>query len=214
MKNLIVIKNPLVDHYVTILRDKKTDRTKFKYSLDKLSYILAGIIFSSLKTESLKIDTPLKKFTGKKIKNKVVLVPILRAGLGISAGFIDLYPSSIISHIGIYRNEQTLEPVKYYFKFPKIKNKTNLVTIILDPMIATGGSVISTLEHLFELGIRDIYIVSLLCAPEGIKAIEKKFPKNKLKGIKLVTCAVDERLNKEGYIIPGLGDAGDRTFGT
>lgn len=214
MKNLIIVEHPLVEHYLTILRDKNTDRTKFKYSLDKISYLLASILYGTLNTEKLSVQTPLKKCTGHKIKDTVVLLPILRAGLGITAGFIDLYPSAIISHIGIYRNEETLAPVKYYFKFPQIADKSSLKTFILDPMIATGGSIIYTLEHILDLGIEKINIVSLLAAPEGIKAIDKKFSEKIKRNIRLITCSIDERLNKFGYILPGLGDAGDRMFGT
>lgn len=214
MINYTIIEHPLVGHYLSILRNKNTLKPEFEISLDKISHLLAGFVYGSLKTENITIHTPLKKCKGKTIKHKVVLLPILRAGLGLLKGFTTLLPSAVISHIGLYRDEESLRPVKYYFKFPEFKNKNNLKVIILDPMVATGGSSIFTIEYLLNMGIKDINLVSLLCAPEGINAIEKRFNKNQKKYFKIITCSVDEKLNEKGYIIPGLGDAGDRLFGT
>ncbi len=196
------------------MRDKKTPQAEFKESLDRISYILAAESFSSLKLVNKSVNTPFKKIEGKKINETIVLLPILRAGLGLTKGFTDLYPEIITSHIGIYRDEKSLKPVQYYFRFPKIQNKKDATVIILDPMIATGGSVIFTIEYLLNMGIRKIKVVSLLCAPEGIEAIEKRFGKNEKKYIEITSCSLDEKLNEKGYIIPGLGDAGDRIFGT
>jgi uracil phosphoribosyltransferase len=214
IKNLKVLNHPLALHYLTILREKKTQKTEFKTALDKISYILAVEAYSSLDTINKQVNTPFKKIAGKTIKNKVILLPILRAGLGMTDGFMNLYPDVIVSHMGIYRDEASLMPVHYYFKFPKLKNKKDANVIILDPMIATGGSVMFTIEYLLNMDIEKIRVVSLLCAPEGIKAIDQRFNKKEKKNIQIITCSIDEKLNDIGYIVPGLGDAGDRMFGT
>lgn len=214
MKNLKIINHPLVEHYLSIMRDKNTGQTEFKNSLDKVSYLLAAEAYSSAGLENKAVNTPFKKITGKKIKDKIIILPILRAGLGLTQGFIDLYPEAITSHIGIYRDEESLKPVKYYFRFPKVKDKSELNVIILDPMIATGGSVIFTIEYLLNMGIKKISVASLLCAPEGINAINNRFNKSEKRFIEIITCSLDEKLNEKGYIVPGLGDAGDRMFGT
>lgn len=214
MKLLKVINHPLVKHYLSIMRDKKTSKPDFKNSLDKVSYILAIEAYSAMQQETRIVNTPFKKINGMRIKGKIIILPILRAGLGLTKGFVDLYPEVITSHIGIYRDEESLKPVKYYFRFPKINDKKNLNVIILDPMIATGGSAIFTIEYLLNMGINKITVVSLLAAPEGINAIEKRFNKIEKKSLEIITCSLDERLNDKGYIVPGLGDAGDRMFGT
>jgi len=214
MKNLKILNHPIAAHYLSIMRDKNTGQTGFKEALDKISYILAADAYSSLAVEVKSVNTPFKKINGSKIKDKIVLLPILRAGLGLTKGFVELYPEAITSHIGIYRDEESLKPVKYYFRFPKIKDKKDLNVIILDPMIATGGSVIFTIEYLLNMGIKKIRVVSLLAAPEGINAINNRFNKNEKRFIEIITCSLDEKLNDIGYIVPGLGDAGDRMFGT
>lgn len=214
MKNIAVIEHPLVAHCLTILRDKQTPSSEFKQTIDRLSYLLAAIFYAELKTEKVNISTPLKPTTGFKVKQNLVLLPILRAGLGLTRGFVDLFPEIKISHIGLYRDEESLKPIKYYFKFPKLKDKKDTKIIILDPMIATGGSVIFTLEYLLNMGFKDISVVSLLLAPEGIKSIDNRFGNNERKFFSIYTCSVDEKLNEKGYILPGLGDAGDRMFGT
>jgi len=214
MKNLKVLNHPISSHYLSIMREKNTGQAAFKEALDKISYILAADAYSSIAVEVKSVNTPFKKINGIKIKDKIVLLPILRAGLGLTKGFVDLYPEAITSHIGIYRDEESLKPVKYYFRFPKIKDKKDLNVIILDPMIATGGSVIFTIEYLLNMGIKKIRVVSLLAAPEGINAINNRFNKNEKRFIEIITCSLDEKLNDIGYIVPGLGDAGDRMFGT
>lgn len=214
MKHLKILNHPLIAHYLSILRDKETNKIMFKDSLDKVSYLLASEIYSSLSIENKSVNTPFKKINGSKIKDKIVILPILRAGLGLIQGFVDLYPEVITSHIGIYRDEESLKPVQYYFRFPKIKDKKDLIVIVLDPMIATGGSVIFTIQYLLNMGIKKIKVVSLLCAPEGINAIEKRFNKSEKRFLEIITCCLDEKLDENGYIVPGLGDAGDRMFGT
>lgn len=209
-----IIQHPLIEHYISILRDKDTGQVEFKDALDKISYILAVEAYSSISNKDKSVNTPFKKINGKAVKDKIVLLPILRAGLGLTKGFVDLYPQVITSHIGIYRDEESLKPVHYYFRFPKFKDKKEIIVIILDPMIATGGSVNFTIEYLLNMGIRKIKVVSLLAAPEGINAIKKRFNKTDKRYIEILTCSLDEKLNEYGYIIPGLGDAGDRMFGT
>jgi len=132
----------------------------------------------------------------------------------MTEGFMELYPEIIVSHIGLYRDEENLKPVKYYFKFPQIKDKENVNVIIVDPMVATGGSVIFTVEYLLSMGIKNISIVSLISAPEGINSIDKRFSAQEKENMAFYTCKIDEKLNNKGYILPGLGDAGDRMFGT
>jgi len=214
MKNVAVIEHPLVAHHLTVLRDKNTTTSEFKSTVDRLSYLLASIYYSELKTEKISVTTPLQTTTGTRIMQNIVLLPILRAGLGLTRGFIDLYPEARISHIGLYRDEESLKPIKYYFKFPKLKDKKNTKIIILDPMIATGGSVIFTIEYLLNMGFDNISVVSLLAAPEGLKAIDNRFGNLEKKSFNIYTCSIDEKLNDKGYILPGLGDAGDRMFGT
>lgn len=208
------VTHPLVGHYLTILRDKTTAKAQFKSALEKISYILAVDVFSNLHTEPRTVETPLMKAKGTKVKNKIVLLPILRAGLGMIDGFTELYPEIIVSHIGLYRDEENLKPVKYYFRFPQIKDKENVKVIVVDPMVATGGSVIFTIEYLLSMGIKNISIVSLISAPEGIEAIDKRFSSQEKEYMSFYTCKIDDKLNNKGYIMPGLGDAGDRMFGT
>lgn len=213
MKNLKVINHPLAEHYLSILREKDTDHINFKFSLDKISYILASEVYSALEVKKVSITTPIKKTTGFKVNNDVILLPILRAGLGLMTGFMELFPKVRTGHIGLYRNEDTLEPIKYYYRFPNVKDKKKAFVIIVDPMLATGGSTAYTITHLLDNGYKNIAVASLLAAPEGINLINKQF-KSLKKQIKIYTCSLDEKLNDIGYIVPGLGDAGDRLFGT
>lgn len=215
MAKLKILEHPLVQNYLTVLRKKSTGKQEFSVALDKISYLMASDIYSNLATETVNIETPLKKTKGVKIKDDVVLMPILRAGLGLKKGFLDLYPDAMVSHIGIFRNEHTLQPVNYYFRFPVIDtNKSNVKVIVLEPMIATGGSAIYAIKKLFELGIKKVYVASLIAAPEGINEFKNSFSKTQNENIHITVCALDEKLNDKGYIMPGLGDAGDRMFGT
>ena len=213
MKEIIIIEHPYSRYYLTELRNELSDTKHFSETLDRLSYIMAGFAYSSVAIKQKSVQTPLEKTKGYYLPNKVVLVPILRAGTGLLKGFVDLAPNPIISHIGIYRNEETLEPVKYYFRFPKKYDNNKIDVYILDPMIATGGSMIYTLKVLKDLGLKSVKVVSVICAPEGLEAIDKEFSGKDFK-IEIYTCSIDKKLNKSGYILPGLGDAGDRYFGT
>jgi len=208
-KNLVVLDNPLVKHYLTIIRDKRTTYHDFRECADKLSLILAYEASYELSFLKKNIQTPLAPFSGSEINGEIVLVPVLRAGLGLINGFIELFPKAKVGHIGVYRNEETLEPVRYYFKFPRIRNQKKCMVYILDPMLATGGSILYSVNELHKHKISRIVVISLVTAPEGLKKVLSKY-----KNVKIYTCSVDSRLNSRGYIVPGLGDAGDRMFGT
>jgi uracil phosphoribosyltransferase len=208
-KNLVILKHPLVDDYITRIRDRRTSYIDFRLYVDKLSFMLAFETARELSLKSRKIKTPLSNFNGKTVSENIVLVPILRAGLGLLSGFNRVFTNAMVSHIGIYRNEETLQPVKYYFKFPRLRSIHNSIVYILDPMLATGGSAECTVSEIKKTGVKKIIIASLVSAPEGVREIGRKH-----KDVKIYTCALDKKLNKSGYIVPGLGDAGDRLFGT
>lgn len=208
--NLIEIQHPLVKSYLTKIRDKQVTHFEFRQYVDKLSMLLAYEAAKELQVKSKKIKTPLAPFQGTEIKGEVILMPILRAGLGLMNGFNQLFPAARVSHLGVFRDEKTLLPVRYYFKFPKItKGKENAMIFILDPMLATGGSMCSAIDEAKKTGIKRIVVACLVAAPEGVKEVHKYH-----KEIKIYTCALDKKLNNIGYIVPGLGDAGDRLFGT
>lgn len=209
-KNLVILDNPLIKNYLAIIRDRKTSYIKFRACVEELSLMLAYESARELSTKKVSIKTPLTDTTGEKVFEKVVLLPILRAGLGFIYGFNRLYPEAIISHIGIYRDEEDLTPVQYYFRFPIKKNiSKSSIVFILDPMLATGGSINYTISKLKTIKVKKIVVISLLCAADGVKEV---FARNK--DVKIYTCALDPKLNKQGFIVPGLGDAGDRIFGT
>lgn len=207
--NLVLIDNPLAKHYLTGIRDRKTSYSDFREYVNKLSLILAYESAAELSPRKKTVQTPLAKITGTRINEEIVLVPVLRAGLGLMDGFLQLFPKARVGHIGVYRNEKTLKPVSYYFKFPKVKSKKDSIVFVLDPMLATGGSICHSLVELKKLGVKKIIVASLVSAPEGVKTVNKLHA-----GIKIYTCALDKKLNNIGYIVPGLGDAGDRMFGT
>ena len=205
---LTLIKSSFIDYKLTILRNKKTPNTLFRQTMNEVSYLIAAEALQHLRFNKIRIDTPLKKTQGKNLSQLIVLVPILRAGLGLVEGFIKLLPNAERGHIGLYRDEQTYKPVEYLCKLPKIKNK---FFIVLDPMLATGNSSVEAINLLkrSDIGILNIMLVSLLSAPEGLKNIQKVH-----RGLKIFTASIDKGLNKNKFIIPGLGDAGDRYMGT
>ncbi len=207
--NPVILEHPLVDDYITRIRDRRTSYLDFRLYVDKLSVMLAYETAKELSLKSRKVRTPISSFKGKVISENIVLVPILRAGLGLLGGFNQVFPNAMVSHIGIYRDEESLQPVKYYFKFPRLRSIHNTIVFILDPMLATGGSAVYAISEIKKIGVKKIIIASLVCAPEGVAEIRRKH-----KGVKIYTCALDSRLDKSGYIVPGLGDAGDRLFGT
>tara|TARA_Y100000590_G_C15301512_1_gene856496 strand:- start:52 stop:672 length:621 start_codon:yes stop_codon:yes gene_type:complete len=205
---LTLIKSSFIEYKLTILRNKKTPSSLFRQTMNEISYLLASDVLQHLHFKKIIIQTPLKKTTGKTLTQPVVIVPILRAGLGLVEGFIKFLPNAERGHIGLYRDENTYKPVEYLCKLPKIKNK---LFIVLDPMLATGNSSIEAINLIKGSGVNNsnIFLVSLLAAPEGLKNIQKAHPK-----IRIFTTSIDKCLNKQKFIIPGLGDAGDRYMGT
>ena len=205
---LTLIKSSFIDYKLTILRNKKTPNSLFRQTMNETSYLIAAEVLKHLKYKQTSIHTPLTKTKGRDLSKSVVIVPILRAGLGLVEGFVKLLPDAEKGHIGLYRDEQTYKPVEYLCKLPKIKNK---IFIVLDPMLATGNSSIEAINLIKKSGVspKNIKLISLLAAPEGIKNFKKSH-----KGLHLFTCSVDKGLNKKKFIVPGLGDAGDRYMGT
>lgn len=207
MSNVHASSHPLVAHKLSRLRDKNTDPKKFRELVREISALLAYEATADLATMPRELETPLEKMTGAELKEKVGLVPILRAGLGMVEGVWGLMPSAEVWHIGLYRDEHTLKPVEYYNKLPI--EPTVSVCLILDPMLATGGSAIATAEVVKRWGVKRIKFVGLIGAPEGIKKMQDEHP-----DIDIYLAAIDSHLNEHAYIVPGLGDAGDRQFGT
>jgi uracil phosphoribosyltransferase len=205
---LTLIKSSFIDYKLTILRNKKTPNSLFRQTMNETSYLIAAEVLKHLKYKQTSIQTPLTKTKGTKLSKSVVIVPILRAGLGLVEGFVKFLPKADKGHIGLYRDEQTYKPVEYLFKIPRVKNK---IFIVLDPMLATGNSSVEAINLIKSSGVKtsNIKFVSLLAAPEGIKNLKKKH-----QNLHLFTCSVDKRLNKNKFIVPGLGDAGDRYMGT
>ena len=205
---LMLINSSFLDFKLSILRNKKTSNSLFRQTMNEVSYLIAAEVLKYLKFKQISVQTPIKKTSGKELSQSIVLVPILRAGLGLVEGFVKLLPDAEKGHIGLYRDEQTYKPVEYLCKLPKIKNK---MFIVLDPMLATGNSCVEAINLLKKSGIsiNNMFLVSLLAAPEGIKNVKKSH-----KGLTVFTCSVDQGLNKKKFIVPGLGDAGDRYMGT
>jgi uracil phosphoribosyltransferase len=207
MKNVFESKHPLVKHKLTRLRDTETNPKKFRELVRELGALLTYEATADLATTTVDVTTPMSETKGEDLKEKIGLVPILRAGLGMVEGVWELMPSAEVWHIGLYRDERTLKPVAYYNRLPIAP--TVAVCLILDPMLATGGSAVATVDILKDWGVTKIKFVGLIGAPEGIRRLHKAHP-----DVSIHLAAVDERLNENGYILPGLGDAGDRQFGT
>jgi uracil phosphoribosyltransferase len=204
---LHLIEHPLVQHKLSIMRDKETSTIKFRELLKEISMLMGYEITRDFPLTHEEIETPIKKMRAPKISGKkVVIVPILRAGLGMVDGLMSLIPSARIGHIGMYRDEETCTPVFYYYKMPE--NKDRLV-IVSDPMLATGGSACDAITRLKTDGYKSIRLMCLVAAPQGVKAVTEMHP-----DVDIYTAALDEGLNEKNYIVPGLGDAGDRIFGT
>lgn len=207
MKNLIVIDHPLIKRDLSILRNKRTDNHLFRTTLRRISSVMAFQVTHDLKVRSGFVDTPLERTKGYALAEDIVIVAVLRAGLGLVDGFLDFLPEAKVGHVGLYRNEETLKPVDYYSKFPRNLKKS--LVLLLDPMLATGGSGAAAITFLKNKGAKKIRFVSLLAAPEGVRKISAAHP-----DVKMFTAVLDRQLNSHGYILPGLGDAGDRIFGT
>ena len=207
MPNIYESSHPLVAHKLARLRDKSTDPKKFRELIREISALLAYEATADLEVASKVVETPLGEAAGVELKQPIGLVPILRAGLGMVEGIWGLMPSAEVWHIGLYRDEQTLQPVQYYNKLPL--EPTVSVCLVLDPMLATGGSAVATVDILKEWGVQRIKFVGILAAPEGVQAMQEAHP-----DVPLHLAVIDKKLNQRGYIVPGLGDAGDRQFGT
>jgi uracil phosphoribosyltransferase len=207
MKNVFVSPHPLVAHKLTLLRNVDTNPKKFRELVRELAGLLAYEATLDLQTDPVQVQTPLAVTGGAVLQEKIGLVPILRAGLGMVEGVWEILSSAEVWHIGLYRDEKTLKPVQYYNKLPVLPTVT--VCLILDPMLATGGSAIATVDILKNWGAKKIKFVGLIGAPEGIAALHAHHP-----DIPVHLAAIDDHLNERGYIVPGLGDAGDRQFGT
>tara|TARA_B110000263_G_scaffold147798_1_gene128196 strand:- start:110 stop:730 length:621 start_codon:yes stop_codon:yes gene_type:complete len=205
---LTLIKSSFIEYKLTILRNKKTSNSLFRQTMNEVSYLIAAEVLQHLKYRKISMQSPVMKTTGLNLAEPVIIIPILRAGLGLVEGFVKFLPEVEKGHIGLYRDEQTYQPVEYLCKLPKTKNKK---IIVLDPMLATGNSSSAAIELIKGKGvkIKDIMLVSLLAAPEGVKNLSKK-----QKGLHIFTCSLDKGLNKKKFIVPGLGDAGDRYMGT
>jgi len=207
-KNVTVMDHPLIQHKLTILRDKNTGVKEFRELVEELALLMGYEVTRNLTVEDTEVETPICKTQSKVIAGKKLgIVPILRAGLGMVDGMLRLIPAAKVGHIGLYRDPETLKPVEYYCKLPSDVAERDL--IVLDPMLATGGSAAAAISFLKEKGAKSIKLVNLIAAPEGIETVAKAHP-----DVEIYVAAVDERLNEHGYIVPGLGDAGDRLFGT
>jgi len=207
MSNVFASNHPLVAHKLARLRDIETDPKRFRELVREIAALLAYEATADLATVSRRVQTPLAESSGVELHEKIGLVPILRAGLGMVEGVWDLMPTAEVWHIGLYRDERTLKPVEYYNKLPV--EPTVSVCLILDPMLATGGSAVAAADVLKRWGVRRIKFVGVIGAPEGIKNLQDHHP-----DIPIYLAAIDDHLNEKGYIVPGLGDAGDRQFGT
>ena len=202
-----IIDHPLIQHKLTIMRKKETSSADFRKLLEEITMLMGYEATRDLPLEDVEIETPIQNTVGKRLTGKkIAIVPVLRAGFGMVQGLLDLIPSARIGVIGLYRDPETLKPVEYYCKLPNIENRS---FIIVDPMLATGGSSVAAIQMLKDRGVKDIRLMCLVAAPEGVDTVNKAHP-----DVKIYTAAVDECLNEHGYIVPGLGDAGDRIFGT
>jgi uracil phosphoribosyltransferase len=202
-----VIAHPLVQYNLGRLRDKRTEPEDFRRSLAQVAALMIYEATRSLETRSVSVTTPLAKTTAQKLSRDVVLVPVLRAGLGMLNAILDLIPNARVGFIGLKRHEQTLKAAVYHKSLPE--NLSNFEVILIDPMLATGGSSVAALNLLAERKARHVRMVNLVAAPDGIRYVQRSFPQ-----VPIFTAAVDDHLNEKGYIVPGLGDAGDRLFGT
>lgn len=204
---LTVLQHPLITHKLSIMRDKNTGTKDFRQNLSEIGSLMAYEIARDLPTELFTVETPVAKCVTKRISKEIVLVPILRAGLGMVDGISNIIPTVKIGHIGLYRDEETLQPHEYFFKMPA--NIDQAVVYVVDPMLATGGSAAAAITALKQRGATNIKLVCLVGVQEGVARIEHDHP-----DVDIILAALDEKLNEKGYIVPGLGDAGDRIFGT
>ncbi|MGL5733020.1 MAG: uracil phosphoribosyltransferase [Metamycoplasmataceae bacterium] len=205
---LKIIKHPLINAKLTVMRNEKTDHTIFRNNLNEIASLMIYEVLRNYETKEITISTPTTKNTiGYDFDKEIIIVPILRAGLGMVHGIQSLVPEARVGHIGIYRDEVTMESIEYFYKMPDIQKDSYI--LIVDPMLASGGSAYYSIKKLKDEGFTNIQLVCIVGAPEGVEHITKAFP-----DVTIYLAALDEKLNKDGYIVPGLGDAGDRIFGT
>ncbi|CEO13503.1 uracil phosphoribosyltransferase [[Clostridium] sordellii] len=208
MNKVVVADHPLIQHKLTLMRDKNTGSKDFRELLTEITMLMGYEITRELPLEEVEIETPVVKTKAKIIAGKKLgIVPILRAGLGMVDGLVNLVPAAKVGHVGLYRDPQTLQPVEYYSKFPQDIHEREM--IVVDPMLATGGSAVAAIDVLKRDGAKTIKLVNLVASPEGIAEVHKYHP-----DVDIYVASIDEKLNDHGYIVPGLGDAGDRLFGT
>ena len=208
MSKVMVFTHPLIQHKVAILRDKDTPVKLFRELVSEIAQLMCYEVTRDLPLEPIKVQTPLAEADGFRIAGKkLAIVPILRAGLGMVDGMMAMIPNAKVGHVGLFRDHETLEPVKYYFKMPP--DITERDVIVVDPMLATGGSGIAAVQFLKDEGVTSIKFMCLIAAPEGVEAMQQAHP-----DVDIFVAALDDHLNENGYIVPGLGDAGDRIFGT
>ncbi len=205
MQTIHELKHPLVQHHLSQLRDKRTTPETFRLIVHRLSFLLSYEACKDLEIVPIEVETPLGMAKGGKLKQRIALVPILRAGLGMVEPVLNLLPNAQVWHLGFYRDEKTHQPVEYYKKLPHSEPVD--IAMVLDPMLATGGSAGAALNAVYEWGAKRVNLLSMIAAPEGIRHVHARFP-----GTNIYVCAIDERLNEDAFIVPGLGDAGDRIF--
>jgi uracil phosphoribosyltransferase len=207
MSGVFEVKHPLIQCHLTRLRDRSTPPSEFRQSVQRLASLLAYEATKDLRTETLSVQTPLAKTEGHKLAHRIGIVPILRAGLGMVETVLEMIPTAEVWHLGLYRDEATAKPIKYYSKLPDERPVD--VALVVDPMLATGGSVVAAMTTLREWGVPQVKLLSLIAAEEGVKLVESEFPDSQI-----YVCQIDPDLNDRKFIVPGLGDAGDRMFNT
>ncbi len=208
MSKVVVMNHPLIAHKIGIIRRKETGTREFRDMVSEIGALITYEATKDLKLQDVEIETPICKTTVKELAGKkLAVIPILRAGLGMVEGVLTMIPSAKVGHIGLYRNEETLEPVEYYCKIPKDCSERDV--FVVDPMLATGGSAIAAIQMLKNRGVKNMRFLCVIAAPEGVKKLQEAHP-----DVDIYIGALDEHLNENGYIVPGLGDAGDRIFGT
>lgn len=207
MSNLYILEHPMIQSKISLIRNKNTGDKEFRELFAELASLICYEATKDLPVEDIEIETPLAKCIGKTLKNKIGIVPILRAGIGMAEGVLNLIPNAKVGHIGLYRDPNTLNPVEYFCKLPVDADQCEI--LLLDPMLATGGTASAAIQFLKERGIEKIKFLCLVSAPEGVKKIQNDHP-----DVDIYTAALDECLNEHGYIVPGIGDAGDRLYGT
>jgi len=206
-RNLRVLDHPLIRHKLTLLRNKNTTHKEFRALAQELAGLMTYEVCRNMRTKACAIETPLEPYNGQELENEVTIVPVLRAGLVMAQGMLDMIPNASVGHIGLFRDENTLEPVQYYCKLPESTSESDV--FIVDPMLATGGSASMAISLVKERHPRSISFCCIIAAPEGIEVLQRDHP-----DVQVVTMEIDRRLNENGYILPGLGDAGDRIYGT